>query len=193
MNIIKKLKTCYKIISGTNDKIDAKYQEYWIDGYRFRVIQDFGSTMYNRVVAFQYALKNTDYGMIQSDIKETVGFILSANEKKDTNGVATYANYINASLEEYTPIRVLWEVCNTFILMDGEPTDKLSLEYSQKKKQLCQDSELIEVFFLTVAINTLKAMGNLSEDTQIGDYSRKGQQYQHEKASLKLMQRKIYS
>ena len=191
MGAIRRLKTAWKVIWG-NDKIDAKYKEYFIDGVRFRVIEDFGSTMYGRVVAFNRATKNVDYGMTSSDIRQTVDFILKANEAKDTNSVATYANYIHASLDEYTPIRVLWEVCNTFILLDDEPTDKLSLEFSQKKRQLCEASEEIEVFFLIAAINILHRIGVLSSSTQIEDYSRSGLIYQHEQACMKLIGKKIY-
>lgn len=193
MIIKEKLKRIWAVITEKTDETKTIYQNYWIGGIRFRVIKDFGTTSFKRVTAFNYATKNIDYGMIQQDIIFAMDLILESNENRKSNDVAALALAVKSNLDAYTPVRVLWEICNTFILLDGEPENELSPEFSLKKKALCEESEEIELFFLMSAISILKAMNLLSEDTKTGDYLRKGMQRQKEKQSLKGINKAIYS
>ena len=193
MIIKEKLKRIWAVITEKTDETKTIYQNYWIGGIRFRVIKDFGTTSFKRVTAFNYATKNIDYGMIQQDIIFAMDLILESNENRKSNDVAALALAVKSNLDAYTPVRVLWETCNTFILLDGEPENELSPEFSLKKKALCEESEEIELFFLMSAISILKAMNLLSEDTKTGDYLRKGMQRQKEKQSLSGINKAIYS
>lgn len=191
--IKEKLKRIWAVITDKTTVTETTYTTYWINGVRFRVIKDFGTTSFKRVTAFNYATKNIDYGMIQQDIIFAMDLVLESNANKKSNDVAALAMAIKNNLDSYTPVRVLWEICNTFILLDGEPENELSAEFSLKKKALCENSEEIELFFLMSAINILKAMNLLPTDTEIGDYSREGIQRQREKQSLSAINKTIYS
>ncbi len=186
---IKKL--WYKLTKRT-DKTDSTFQSYWISGTHFRVISDFGTTAYKRSIAFSYACKNLDYGLVKQDLIHGLEMILEANQDKKSNDVAALSNYMLTNLQNFTPSSVLFEVSNCFVLLDGEDEKELNPELSLKKKQLCEQSEEIEVFFLTCALNILKAMNYLSKDIGIEDYSRVTPQRKSEKLFLNEIHRKSY-
>jgi hypothetical protein len=119
--------------------------------------------------------------------------ILEANENRKSNDVAALANYMKSNLNEYTSTRVLWEIANCFILLDGENDKELSDKYSLKKKELCENSQAIEFFFLKVSIDILKAMSILSKDTKIEDYLKTDIGRKNEKVFLSQINKKIYS
>ena len=188
-----KLSRIWDIIKERSDKTESIYEEHYIKGHRFRVIKNFGSTAFKRVVAFNYASKNVDYGLLKGDINIALDMILEANENRKSNDVAALATYMKANLSEYTPTRVLWEVANCFILIDGESEKELNDKFSLKKKELCENSEEIEFFFLKLSTDILNLTGNLSKDIEIGDYSREGINRTNEKAFLNRIKKKIYS
>ena len=188
-----KLKRIWNVITEKTDKTESIYEEHWIAGHRFRVIKDFSSTAYKRFISFQYATKNVDYGLLKSDINIALDMILEANENRKSNDVAALANYMKSNLNEYTSTRVLWEIANCFILLDGENDKELSDKYSLKKKELCENSEAIEFFFLKVSIDILKAMSILSKDTKIEDYLKTDIGRKNEKVFLSQINKKIYS
>lgn len=182
----------YRLTKQT-DKTDSTYQTYWIDGVRFRVIKDFGLTAYKRSIAFSYSCKNIDYGLIKQDIIEGLNMILKANEERKSNDVASLSNYMLTNLQGFTPASVLFEVANCFILIDGENEKELNPEFTIKKKQLFDHSREIELFFLSIAINTLKAMSYLPEDSKIEDYSQNRISKGSEKLFLNEIHKKNYS
>lgn len=190
--MMRKLKKLWYKLTKRTDKTDSTFQSYWINGVHFRVIQDFGTTAYKRSIAFSYACKNLDYGLVKQDLIHGLEMILEANEGKKSNDIASLSNYMLTNLQGFTPSSVLFEVANCFVLLDGEDEKELSPEYSLKKKQLCERSEEIEIFFLTCALNILKAMNYLSKDIEIEDYSRVTPQRESEKLFLNAIPRKNY-
>jgi hypothetical protein len=131
--------------------------------------------------------------LLKSDINIALDMILEANENRKSNDVAALANYMKSNLNEYTSTRVLWEIANCFILLDGENDKELSDKYSLKKKELCENSQAIEFFFLKVSIDILKAMSILSKDTKIEDYLKTDIGRKNEKVFLSQINKKIYS
>lgn len=168
MSLLEKYKALFK--RKETIKKDSVFEMHTVSGVNFRVIKDFGSNGYSRYIAYIHALESAGQGMVVNDILAACEYAELAHNAGDYAASMQYVAAIKSNLVDYNNTKSLFDVANTFILLDKEDENNIQAWATLQKSELCKLDKKVEFFFIKNALDILKGIGVLSKDGKIEDY-----------------------
>lgn len=131
-----------------------------VDGLRFYVFKTPGAAPYRRVLAYFSALDEVRLGATRKELDNFFDLQEQALNAGNIVKASSLLGITKAYTGLYASEQTIFNLGNAFILIEGEPLETFSLSYSERKRDLVANNELVRAFFLP---RTWNEVSNSSE------------------------------
>lgn len=163
-----------------------------IDGHVFSYWETPLNAPYIRVLAYFQAQQSASLGIGEQDLKACFRLIRDALNAGQFSKIGAIIETMEAQANLYASWRNIFQLGNTFILIDDEPIKEMSEKHTKIKSDLCEQNEKIRAFFLSETWRSLTNLKLSSIHTPPSDYLNQAETRTVESLFLKLVNLPIY-
>lgn len=141
-----------------------------VNGHLFRVFKNPLQAPQKRILAYFAAMHENQLGVTHEHLLAFFKMSEQAFNQKNFSRVIKLQGILESYVNLYAQSENLLRLAMPIVLLEGEPVDDLQDEYITKKKELCESSEDVRAFFLSIAWSSVSKSEQSKTLTELLDY-----------------------
>lgn len=168
-----------------SEYVELEFKEL---GHKFYRFKKFDYLLRGRFNHFATALKAAELEIAKNDIHQLLALLKEAFNEQRFSDVGALIAHTEAYTQIYDTWKNVFQIGNALILIDNEPLSEIKEEFTQKKAELFEQSELVRSFFLHTSMSLkMSTQGSLAVGSK-EDSSKEPQNRPVEEAFSTLIQ-----
>lgn len=127
---------------------------------------------HSRILAYAQVMDEVQLGIQRKDLEGFVEIQRQAFNAGDFTKAAAYLEYMWSFIDLYAAEDNVIKLGCTFIMLKGEPVNKLEPRWIEKKTKLAQSSEEVRAFFLRLSLKQMPFYKKQRSDIDLTEYFR---------------------